>query len=72
MTKLGYGRTAVAKRIFNENVEKELADYFRTLTAMFHGIGFMKCHELAFEFAQRNNNNLPPPWTRDKTTHHQI
>ncbi|KAI4802368.1 hypothetical protein KUCAC02_020209 [Chaenocephalus aceratus] len=49
VTKPGYERTAVAKRIFNENMEKELADHIKTL-AMFHGIGVMKCRELAFEF----------------------
>ncbi|XP_034077842.1 uncharacterized protein LOC117549854 [Gymnodraco acuticeps] len=66
VTKPGYERTAVAKRVFNENMEKELADHIKTLAAMFHGIGVMKCRELAFEFAQRNSIDMPASWTRDE------
>ena len=33
---------------------------------MFHDIGVMKCHELAFEFAQRNKIDMPASWTRDE------
>lgn len=52
VTKPGYERTAVAKQVFNENMERELADHIKTLAAMFHGICVMKCRELALEFAQ--------------------
>ena len=55
VTKPGYERTAAAKQVFNETMDKELADHIKTPAAMFHGIGAMKCCELAFEFAQRNN-----------------
>ncbi|KAI4818898.1 hypothetical protein KUCAC02_004189 [Chaenocephalus aceratus] len=47
-------------------MEKELADHIKTLAAMFHGIGLMKCRELAFEFAQRNSIDMPASWTRDE------
>ena len=30
VTKPGYERTAVAKQVFNENIEKELADHIKT------------------------------------------
>ena len=45
--KPGFKRTAAAKQVFNETMEKELADRIKTLAAMF-GIGVMKCCELAF------------------------
>ena len=42
VTKPGYERTAAAKHVFNETMEKELADHIETLAAMFHGTGAMK------------------------------
>ncbi|XP_037122182.1 LOW QUALITY PROTEIN: uncharacterized protein zgc:113274 [Syngnathus acus] len=66
--KAGYERTAAAKSVFNESMEKELVDHIKTPAAMFHGIDSMKCHELGFEFAQRNHIDMPASWTRDIKT----
>lgn len=41
------------------SMRTELTDYIKTLEAMFHGIGFMQYHELAFKFAQINNIDMP-------------
>ena len=54
------------KEVFTENMEEELADHIMTPAAMFHCLGVMKCHELAFEFALKINNDMPASWTRDK------
>ena len=59
VTKPGYEITAAAKHVFIETIGKELADHIKTLAAM-------KCRELAFEFAQINNIDMPTSWTRDK------
>ncbi|XP_049618903.1 LOW QUALITY PROTEIN: uncharacterized protein zgc:113274 [Syngnathus scovelli] len=64
--KARYERTAAAKSVFNETMEKELVDHIKTQAAMFHGIDAMKCHELTFEFAQKNHIDMPASWTRDK------
>uniref|UniRef100_A0A8C1TU36 HTH psq-type domain-containing protein n=1 Tax=Cyprinus carpio TaxID=7962 RepID=A0A8C1TU36_CYPCA len=66
VTKTGYKRTGLANQVFKENMETELADHIKALAAMFHGISAMKCHELAFEYAQRNGIDIPASWIREK------
>lgn len=66
VTKAGYEGTGQAHQVFNDNMEKELADHIKTLADTFYGISAMKCRELAFEFAQRNNIVIPASWTRNE------
>ncbi|GAA6088005.1 uncharacterized protein zgc:113274 [Tachysurus ichikawai] len=60
--KLGYSGTAEAKRVFTEEVEKELADHIKQLADQFHGLSPKKCCKLAFQFAQKNNITVPNNW----------
>ncbi|XP_071348746.1 uncharacterized protein [Trachinotus anak] len=60
----GYKRTGHANQVFNEEIETELADHIKNLAAMFHGLSAMKCRELAFELAQRNDIDVPASWMR--------
>uniref|UniRef100_A0A3Q0RFD0 HTH psq-type domain-containing protein n=1 Tax=Amphilophus citrinellus TaxID=61819 RepID=A0A3Q0RFD0_AMPCI len=62
----GYKRTGLANQIFDEHMEKELAEHIKALAAMFHGLSPMKCRELAFEYAQRNDINIPASWIREE------
>ena len=48
---IGYSGTAEAKRVFSEEVEKELADHIKKLAEQFHGLTPKKCCELALELA---------------------
>lgn len=66
VTNPGYKRSALAKQVLNDNMEKELAAHIMKLAEMFHGIGVKQCCELDFEFAQGNNTDMPVSWTRDK------
>jgi len=45
---------------------RQLADHIKDLAAMFHGISAMRCRELAFEFAQRNDIDVPESWIREE------
>ncbi|XP_039462551.1 uncharacterized protein LOC120436157 isoform X1 [Oreochromis aureus] len=60
---VGYSGTASAKRVFSEEVEKELAEHIKKLAEQFHGISPKKCRELALELAGRNNIPTPSNWT---------
>lgn len=62
----GYERTGLANQVFDEHMEKELAEHIKALAAMFHGLSPMKCRELAFEYAQRNNIGIPASWIREE------
>ncbi|XP_071385613.1 uncharacterized protein [Centroberyx affinis] len=59
---VGYSGTAEAKRVFTEELEKELADHIKSLAAQFHGLTPKKCCELALELAERNNIPVPNNW----------
>uniref|UniRef100_A0A3B3RVV8 HTH CENPB-type domain-containing protein n=1 Tax=Paramormyrops kingsleyae TaxID=1676925 RepID=A0A3B3RVV8_9TELE len=39
----GYKRTGLVNQVFDEHMEKELAEHIKTLAAMFHGLSPMKC-----------------------------
>ncbi|KAG9273911.1 hypothetical protein AMEX_G10689 [Astyanax mexicanus] len=54
---VAWGAVAEAQRIFKDEMEEELAKH------QFHGLSPVKCHELAFEFAERNNIPVPANWT---------
>ncbi|KAL2086177.1 hypothetical protein ACEWY4_017236 [Coilia grayii] len=62
----GYERTGLANQVFDEHMEKELAEHIKALAAMFHGLSPMKCRELAFEYAQRNDISIPASWIREE------
>ncbi|XP_074480931.1 uncharacterized protein LOC141761464 [Sebastes fasciatus] len=59
---VGYSGTAEAKKVFTEEVEKELADHIKKLAEQFHGLTPKKCCELALELAERNNIPVPKNW----------
>lgn len=61
---VGWGAVASAKRVFSPSMEDDLANHFKRLADQFHGLGPMKCRELAFEFAIRNKIPVPENWTR--------
>ena len=52
---LGYDGVAEAKRILSDGMESELAKHIKNLADQFHGLTTLKCRELAYEFAKRNN-----------------
>uniref|UniRef100_A0A3B1JTV8 Uncharacterized protein n=1 Tax=Astyanax mexicanus TaxID=7994 RepID=A0A3B1JTV8_ASTMX len=54
---VAWGAVAEAQRIFKDEMEEELAKH------QFHGLSPVKCHELAFEYAERNNIPVPANWT---------
>ncbi|CAK6981921.1 PREDICTED: piggyBac transposable element-derived protein 2-like, partial [Scomber scombrus] len=54
---------AEAKRIFTNEMEEELAKHLKQLADQFHGLAPVKCRELAFEYAERNNIPVPANWT---------
>uniref|UniRef100_A0A3Q0T4U6 HTH psq-type domain-containing protein n=1 Tax=Amphilophus citrinellus TaxID=61819 RepID=A0A3Q0T4U6_AMPCI len=55
----GYKRTGLASQVFDEHMEKEVVEHIKALAAMFHGLSPMKCRELAFQYAQKNDINNP-------------
>ena len=52
---LGYDGVAEAKRILSDGMESELAKHIKNLADQFHGLTTLKCRELAYELAKRNN-----------------
>jgi len=59
---VGYSGTAEARRVFSEEVEKELAEHIKKLSEQFHGLTPKKCRELALALAERNNIPTPSNW----------
>ena len=62
----GYQGTAAAHKVFDADMEQELADHVKTLANQFHGLTTEKCCQLAFEFVEKNNMKMPGSWTRDR------
>ncbi|XP_058885643.1 uncharacterized protein LOC117972802 [Acipenser ruthenus] len=62
----GYDRVAEAQKIFNEKIESELAGHIKKLLDQFHGLSPLKCRELAFELAKRNDITVPENWCREE------
>ncbi|CAB1460488.1 unnamed protein product [Pleuronectes platessa] len=44
-------------------MEEELAIHLKQLADQFHGLAPVKCCELAFEYAEKNNIPVPANWT---------
>ena len=49
----GYGALKEKKRIFQEPIEKELADHVKELSKRFYGITATNCRQLAYELAKK-------------------
>ena len=60
---IAWGAVAEAKRIFTDKMEEELAKHLKQLADQFHGLSPVKCRELAFEYAEKNNIPVPANWT---------
>jgi len=60
---VAWGAVAEAKRIFTDEMEEELAKHLKQLADQFHGLDPVKCRELAFEYAEKNNIPVPANWT---------
>ena len=52
----GYQGTAAAHKVFDADMEQELADHVKTLANQFHGLTTEKCCQLAFEFAEKKQH----------------
>uniref|UniRef100_A0A8C9RAW0 Zgc:113274 n=1 Tax=Scleropages formosus TaxID=113540 RepID=A0A8C9RAW0_SCLFO len=57
-----YSGTAEVKRVFTEEIERELANHVKKLADQFHGLTPKKCCELALELAQRNTIPVLNNW----------
>lgn len=64
---VGWASVASARRVFSTEMEEDLANHLKTLSDQFHGLGPLKCRELAFEFALKNNIPVPENWTRKES-----
>uniref|UniRef100_A0A3B4VRY6 HTH psq-type domain-containing protein n=1 Tax=Seriola dumerili TaxID=41447 RepID=A0A3B4VRY6_SERDU len=57
-------KTGEEKRILTDEMEEELAKHLKQLTEQFRGLPPVKCCQLAFEYAERNNISVPANWTK--------
>uniref|UniRef100_A0A4W5K580 Uncharacterized protein n=1 Tax=Hucho hucho TaxID=62062 RepID=A0A4W5K580_9TELE len=55
----GYDRVAEAHKVLSDDMESELAKHIKNLSDQFHVHSSLKCRELAYELAHRNNNHVP-------------
>ena len=62
----GYAAVARQHAVFTPEMEKDLANHVKQLADQFHGLSLLKCRSLAYEFASRNNIEMPANWERDK------
>ncbi|XP_076860748.1 uncharacterized protein LOC143513952 [Brachyhypopomus gauderio] len=60
---VAWGAVAETQRIFTDEMEEELAKHLKQLADQFHGLAPVKCRELAFKYAERNNIPVPDNWT---------
>lgn len=61
---VAWGAVAEAKRIFTDEMEEELAKHLKQLAEQFHGLHPVKCRQLAFEYAEKNNIPVPANWKK--------
>ena len=61
---VAWGAVAEAKRIFTDEMEEELAKHLKQLADQFHGLPPVKCCQLAFEYAAKNNIPVPANWKK--------
>ncbi|GFR85802.1 transposase [Elysia marginata] len=63
---VAYTPVALRQVVFPPDMEKDLADHVKRLSDMFNGLSVNRCRSLAYEFAKRNNLNVPTNWDREK------
>ena len=51
--------------VFNDRQESDLAEHIKALCNQYDGLSVVKCRCLAYEFATKNNVNMPDNWARD-------
>ena len=64
-TSIGYEYLSRLKSVFNDRQESDLAEHIKALCNQYYGISVVKCRCLAYEFATKNNVNMPDNWARD-------
>uniref|UniRef100_A0A672IK21 HTH CENPB-type domain-containing protein n=1 Tax=Salarias fasciatus TaxID=181472 RepID=A0A672IK21_SALFA len=55
-----------AKRILTDKMEEDLTKHLKELAGWFHGLNPLKCRQLAFEYANKNNIPVPDNWTMNQ------
>ena len=63
---VGYDAVSQSHYILPPKMEKDLAAHIQLLADNYHGLTLIKCKELAYEFAIRNNIKVPNSWQNDK------
>ena len=53
--------------VFNDSMESDLASHIGKLSQKFHGLGPLKCRQLAYTFAKFNGLKMPESWSRHET-----
>ncbi|XP_001200652.1 uncharacterized protein LOC764371 [Strongylocentrotus purpuratus] len=61
-----YAPVALRHQVFSPDMETDLGDHVKQLSDMFHGLSVNRCCTLAYEFAKRNNVDVPASWDREK------
>ena len=64
-TSAGYEYLSRLKSVFNDRQESDLAEHLKALCNRYYGLSVVKCRCLAYEFATKNNVNMPDNWARD-------
>ena len=64
-TSAGYEYLSRLKSVFNDRQESDLAEHIKALCNQYYGFSVVKCRCLAYEFATKNNVNMPDNWARD-------
>lgn len=55
------------RQIFNDHLENELAAYVSECSKIYHGLSPKDLKQLAYEFAKKNNVNVPDNWTKTES-----
>lgn len=58
----GYAAVSEAHLVFSSTMEKDLGNHIKDLADMFFGLSKEKCLELAYEFAKKNDIQVPKSW----------
>ena len=66
-----YAAVSKAQKVFNDDMETDLADHVKLLADKFYGISANICRELAYEYAVMNNIIVPENWSRDEKAGHE-
>ncbi|KAE8741495.1 hypothetical protein FOCC_FOCC012980 [Frankliniella occidentalis] len=55
-----------SRSVLSPEIEKSISDYCIQVAQMGYGLTVLKCRELAFEVAQKNNIQMPLNWTKEQ------